>query len=118
MSYNTLDELFKKYPWKSKSKFVPLAKRYGFTAKDANDFLDKNIVHDVKVPKAQYIPIVSKHLHGYQMDTFINEKHKGGLNYLMSDMMKKIRGRLMVISEKINLRSCKLMNAYKYSYDY
>lgn len=83
MSYNTLDELFKKYPWKSKSKFVPLAKRYGFTAKDANDFLDKNIVHDVKVPKAKYMPIVSKHLHGYQMDTFINEKHKGGLNYLM-----------------------------------
>ena len=58
------------------------------------------------------------HPKGCQMDTFINEKHKGGLNYLMSDMMKKIRGRLMVISEKINLRSCKLMNAYKYSYDY
>ncbi len=83
MSFKTIDELFKKYPWRSKSKFVPLAKRYGFTEKEAKDFLDNNIVHDVKIPKAQYIPIVSKHPGGYQMDTFINEKHRNGLNYIM-----------------------------------
>ena len=83
MNFKTLDELFHKFPWKSQNKFVPLAKRYGFTEQDAKDYLKNNIVHDVKVPKAQFIPIVSKHPGGYQMDTFINEKHKGGLNYLM-----------------------------------
>ncbi len=76
-----LDELYKKFPWRSPQKFVPLAKQYGFTEEAARNFL-KNIVHDVKVPKAQFMNIYSKHLDGYQMDTFINDKSKDGLNYL------------------------------------
>ena len=90
--FNTIDELFHSYPWKTPSKFTPLAKRYGFTEQQAKQHL-ASIIHDVKVPKAKYIPIVSKHPNGFQMDTFINSKasantwssskHKGGLNYLM-----------------------------------
>ena len=83
LKFNSLDELFAKFRWKTESKFVPLAKRYGFSEKDAKQFLKKQIIHDVKVPKAKFIPIVSKHLNGFQMDTFINQKTKGGLNYLM-----------------------------------
>ena len=82
MTYKTIDELFKKFPWKTPSKFVPLAKRYGFTEEAALNYL-KKVVHDVKVPKAQFMNIYSKHSGGYQMDTFINDKTKDGLNYLM-----------------------------------
>ncbi len=81
--FNTIEELFHSFPWKSQNKFVPLAKRYGFSENEAKQFLKNNIVHDVKVPKAEFMPIVSKHPNGYQMDTFINEKQKGGRNYLM-----------------------------------
>ena len=90
--FNTIAELFHSYPWKTPSKFIPLAKRYGFTEQQAKQHL-ASIIHDVKVPKAKYIPIVSKHPNIFQMDTFINSKasantwssskHKGGLNYLM-----------------------------------
>ena len=81
--FNTIEELYHSFPWKSQNKFVPLAKRYGFSEQEAKQFLRKNVVHDVKVPKAEFMPIVSKYPNGYQMDTFINEKKKGGLNYLM-----------------------------------
>ena len=82
MTYKTIEELYKTFPWKTPSKFVPLAKRYGFTEEAALNYL-KNIVHDVKVPKAKFMNIYSKHSGGYQMDTFINDKTKDGLNYLM-----------------------------------
>ncbi len=80
--FKTIRELHSYYPWKSSSKFVPLAKRYGFSEEEALDYL-KKIVHDVKVPKAKFMNIYSKHTGGYQMDTFINDKTKDGLNYLM-----------------------------------
>ena len=41
MSFKTLDELFKRFPWRSQNKFVPLAKRYGFNEQDAKQFLKK-----------------------------------------------------------------------------
>ena len=81
--FDSLDELFKKYHWRTESKFVPLAKRYGFDPEEAKKFLKKSVVHDVKVPKAKFLPIVSKHPNAFQFDTFINQKQKGGLNYLM-----------------------------------
>lgn len=40
-------------------------------------------MHDKKVPAPKYIPIVSKSLGGYQMDTFINQPRGKGINYLM-----------------------------------
>ena len=45
MTYKTIDELFKKFPWKTPSKFVPLAKRYGLTEEAALNYL-KKVVHD------------------------------------------------------------------------
>ena len=81
--FNTIEELYHSFPWRSQNKFVPLAKRYGFNEQDAKQFLKNNVIHDAKVPKAEFMPIVSKHHGGYQMDTFINDKHKGGRNYLM-----------------------------------
>lgn len=82
MAFKSIDDLYKYYPWKTPNKFLPLAKRYGFTEQAARRYLE-NIIHDVKVPKAQYLNIYSKHSGGYQMDTFINDKTKDGLNYLM-----------------------------------
>ncbi len=80
--HKTIEELHHFFPWKTPSKFVPLAKRYGFTEEAALNYL-KKVVHDVKVPKAKFMNIYSKHSGGYQMDTFINDKTKDGLNYLM-----------------------------------
>ena len=82
MGFKTLKELYHTYPWKTQAKFVPLALKHGFTEEAAKRFL-QNIIHDVKVPKAQFMNIYSKHSGGYQMDTFINDKTKEGLNYLM-----------------------------------
>lgn len=78
----SIDELYAKYPWRTAKKFVPLAMRHGISADAAKRYL-KGLVHDVKVPKAEFINIYSKHPGGYQMDTFINDKSKGGTNYLM-----------------------------------
>lgn len=78
----TLKELYKKYPWKSPKKFLLLAKSHGFAEEAAKKFL-KGVIHDVKVPEAQFLNIYSKHRGGFQMDTFINDKATGGLNYLM-----------------------------------
>ena len=83
MSFKTIADLYTRFPWKSKSKFIPLAKRYGFKEKEAKEYLNKHIIHDQKVPKAEYMNIYSKHSNGFQMDTFINDKRKDGLNYLM-----------------------------------
>ena len=83
MSFKTIEDLYKKYPWKSPNKFIPIAKKYGFTEKAANNYLNNIVVHDQKIPKAEYMNIYSKHSNGYQMDTFINDKRKNGLNYLM-----------------------------------
>ena len=81
--FKTIEELHNKFNWNSPSKFVPIAKKYGFTELEARDFLRKKVIHDIKVPKAKFMPIVSKELNGYQMDTFINDKKKDGLNYLI-----------------------------------
>ena len=82
MTFKSIEDLYKYFPWRTPNKFVPLAKRYGFT-KDAAEKYLQNIIHDVKIPKAQFMNIYSKHPGGYQMDTFINDKTKDGLNYLM-----------------------------------
>lgn len=81
--FNTLDELHKQYPWRSEEKFIPLAKRYGFTESDAREYLQNKVIHDVKVPPPKYMSIFAKHPYSYQMDTFINNKSKGKLNYLI-----------------------------------
>ena len=35
----SLEELFKKYPWRSSKKFIPLARKHGFSEKEAKEIL-------------------------------------------------------------------------------
>ena len=82
MTFKSIEDLYKNYPWRTPNKFIPLAKKHGFTAEAAKRYL-QSVIHDVNVPKAKFMNIYSKHSGGYQMDTFINDKSKDGLNYLM-----------------------------------
>lgn len=77
--YQTLDDLFADYPWRTENKFIPLAKRYGFDEKDARHYIRTKAFHDVKskTVKPKYLPIYSKTGDSYQMDTLIQSKgHK------------------------------------------
>ena len=72
--YANIEQLYKKYPWKTEKKFIPLAKKYGFKEKDAKEFL-KRIVHDKRIKiKPVYLPIYSENGDSYQFDTFIQRK--------------------------------------------
>ena len=78
--YASIEQLYKKYPWKTAKKFVPLAKQHGFKEKDAKEFL-KKVVHDKRIKiKPVYLPIYSESGGSYQFDTFIQRK---GLNFLI-----------------------------------
>lgn len=73
--FKTLMELFSKYPWRSEAKFIPLAKRYGFTDVIViKKFLKEQALHDVKIPDPKYLPIYSHSGDAYQMDTLIQKK--------------------------------------------
>ena len=78
--YETLTDLFEQYPWRTPSKFIPLAKRYGFKNETAiKEFLKKKAFHDQKIKKPNFLPIFSINKNEYQFDTvFINK-----LIYLM-----------------------------------
>ena len=82
-TYNTIEELYHAYPINTTKKFQILASKYGFTPDEAKRFLDTRIVRDQKIPPPQFMHIYSKIPNAYQMDTFINDKRKGGKNYLM-----------------------------------
>ena len=78
--YANIEQLYKKYPWKSFKKFVPLAVKHGFKEKDAKEFL-KRVVHDKRIKiKPVYLPIYSENGGSYNFDTFIQKK---GLNFLI-----------------------------------
>ena len=79
----TIEDVYKKYPTNTLSTFTRIAKRYGFTAKDARDYLSNRVVHDQRIPPPQFMHIYSKVPHAFQMDTFINNKSANGTNYLM-----------------------------------
>ena len=72
--FANIEQLYKKYPWKSEKKFVPLAKQHGFKEKDAKEFL-KRVVHDKRIKvKPVYLPIYSENGGSYNFDTFIQKK--------------------------------------------
>ncbi len=79
----SIDDVYKKYPTNTLSKFAVIAKRYGFTKQQAKEYLDNRVVKDKTIPPPQFMHIYSKTPGSYQMDTFINDKAKGGINYLM-----------------------------------
>ena len=68
--YSTLSDLFKEYSWRTPSKFIPLAKRYGFTDEtEIREFLKTKAPHDERVEKPLYLPIFSRTKGEYQIDT-------------------------------------------------
>lgn len=78
----SLAELYKEYPYRGPA-FEKHALEKGYSKKEIRKFQSESVVHDQKVPTPKYIPIVSSHSGGFQMDTFINDKGANGLNYLM-----------------------------------
>lgn len=75
-SFKSLDEVYKRYPYNTLSKFQSIARKYGFTNKEAKDHLTNNVVHDQKVPPPKFMHIYSKHPNAYQMDTFFYREEK------------------------------------------
>ena len=72
-SYKTLAELHKDFPWKTPEKFIPLARRYGFTnANEVRQFL-KGIVHDKKPVKPVWLPVFSTSGDSYQFDILVQQ---------------------------------------------
>ena len=98
----SLRELFNRYPWKTASKFLPLAKRHGFSESEAREFLKKEAPHDIKSRKPKFQKIINKYgsqRPSYQFDTliqqkgppflvFININTRKGYAYKMSDKGK------------------------------
>ena len=66
--------LFKQFPFRSASKFVPIAIKHGFNKKDALDYLKSSIQHDQRYSEQRHImrPIYSERSGAYQFDTFVN----------------------------------------------
>ena len=66
-----IEELFHKYPYRSASKFVPIALEHGFSKSEAIEFL-KSIPHDIKHnPRDYYLPIYSEQSNAFQFDTLV-----------------------------------------------
>lgn len=66
-----MDKLFKKYPFRSERKFIPIAIENGFTKQEAKEFLS-TLSHDVKFnPREYYLPIYSEYRDAYQFDTLV-----------------------------------------------
>ena len=82
-SYSTLEDLYKVYPINTTKKFQLKAEEFGFTKDAAKKFLETRIIRDQKIPPPKFMHIYSKVPNSFQMDTFINDKSKGGKNYLM-----------------------------------
>ena len=74
----SLEELYKKYPWRSKSRFIPLAEKHGFTEHEAKEFLKHKAPHDKKkIKKTKHLSIFNKFgdvKPSYQFDTLIQSK--------------------------------------------
>ena len=69
VKFNTIDEVYAKYPTKSLPKFKRIANRYGFTDDEAKHYLNTMVVHDQRKPKPKFMHIYSKLPHAFQMDS-------------------------------------------------
>jgi len=70
-----MKSLFKRFPFKSESKFVPIALKHGFTKSEAIDFLRSSVQHDQKYTEQRHLmrPIYSERPNAYQFDTFVQK---------------------------------------------
>ena len=75
--FKTLQDLFNEYPWRTPSKFIPLAKRYGFdNRREVMKFLSTKAIHDQKINnKDKMLPIYSPQPGEYHFDTMVCNKH-------------------------------------------
>ena len=85
--FKTIDEVYKKYPTNTLSKFKRIANRYGFTDDEAKDYLQNKVFHDLQFRPPKFMHIYSKIQNAIQMDTFIGDSHselcKTNPDYLM-----------------------------------
>ena len=81
----SLEALHKSSPWKSVSKFLPIALKNGFTESQVREFFKKNIVHDkLNVKSRQYfLPIYGSQSGVYQFDTLIQSKRAQPNSFLI-----------------------------------
>ena len=76
--------LYKEFPFKSASKFVPLAVKHGFTKSEALQFLD-SLAHDKKYTRQtkMMLPIVGRKPGSYQLDTLVQSKYASPRYFLI-----------------------------------
>jgi hypothetical protein len=77
MSSPSLEELYKEHPWKTLTKFAPIARKHGFELPEIKRFLKNEVVHDQKSLSPEYLPIFSRIPGAYQFDTLVNKRPKG-----------------------------------------
>ena len=71
-----MEELFKKYPWRSLKRLKPIALKHGFKESEINEYFKKNVFHDkLNVKSREYfLPIFGSRPGVYQFDTLIQSK--------------------------------------------
>ena len=76
--------LYKEFPFKSASKFVPLAIKHGFTKSEALQFLD-SLAHDKKYTRQteMMLPIFGRRPNSYQMDTLVQTSNASPRYFLI-----------------------------------
>lgn len=109
--FKTLDEVYKRYPYNTLSKFQSIARKYGFTNKEAKDYLTNNVVHDQKVPPPKFMHIYSKHPNAYQMDTFFYREEK--TPYLMIININSRKAYAYKMNDKGASEVLKALNKFK-----
>ena len=69
---SSINALYSSFPFKGPRKFVPIAVKHGFTKQEALQFLE-SLTHDKKYTRQteMMLPIFSRHMNGYQMDTLV-----------------------------------------------
>ena len=73
--FNSLEELYNEFPWRTASKFIPLAKRYGFTDEsEIKKFLNNKAPHDKIIDNSdKMLPIYSNTKGEYHFDTMFSK---------------------------------------------
>ena len=93
--FEGIKQLFEKYPWRTASKFIPLAKRYGFSEEEAREFLKESAPRDARVPKPRFTPIFSTTGKSYQFDTLIQRRLKPFLVFINVNTRKAYAYQMM-----------------------
>ena len=79
-----MNALYDEFPFRSVKKFVPIAIKHGFSRNQALQFLS-SISHDKRYTRQMnmMLPIFSRHVGGFQMDTLVQSKHANPRYFLI-----------------------------------